>query len=274
MMTDFCLQCTREFEKVDAMLKMIITVCLLGLGLILSSCASKTGPAEAYKGETPKQIFKAGELDMNKGDYSEAIKRFEALEVQYPLERETELAEVQLVYAYYRKEDYALAIAAADRFTRLYPMSQYTAYVYFVQGLSEYLQHQGVLDRLFSVDLAKRDLLPLKKAFLDFSTIVERFPSSPYAPMAHQYMTYLRNMMARHQLQLAQFYYERKAYLAAINRANGLIQHYQGAPAVPQALVLMVKAYRALHLGQEEKDALALLQYNYPDSAYLREARG
>ncbi len=255
------------------MLNTMLTLFLLGMTLILSACATKTGPAEAYKGETPKQIFQAGELDMQKGDYSEAIKRFEALDVQYPLERETELAEVQLVYAYYRKEEYPMAVAAADRFTRLHPMSQYTDYVYFIQGLSEFYQNQGVLDRAFSVDLAKRDLVPMKKAFFDFSAIVDRFPNGRYAPVAYQYMIYLRNIMAKHQVQLAQFYYDRKAFVAAVNRANGVLQHYEGSPSVPPALVVMVKSYRELGLKREETDTMALLQYNYPNSSYVREAR-
>lgn len=238
----------------------------------MSACSTKTGPAEAYKGESPKQIFHAGELDMQKGDYSEAIKRFEALDVQYPLEHETELAEVQLVYAYYRKEEYPMAVSAATRFTRLHPMSQYTDYVYFIEGLSEYYQNQGVLDRVFSVDLAKRDLEPMKKAFFDFSTIVDRFPNGRYAPVAYQYMIYLRNILAKHQLQVAQFYYDRKAYVAAINRANGVVLHYQGSPYVPQALVVMTKSYRALGLKKEENDSLSLLRYSYPDSSYVREA--
>ncbi len=245
---------------------------MLGAVALLSACATKTGPAEAYKGETPKQIFEAGELDMQKGDYSEAIKRFEALDVQYPLERETEMAEVQLVYAYYRKEEYPMAVAAADRFTRLHPMSQYTDYVYFIEGLSEFLQNQGVLDRVFSVDLAKRDLLPMKKAFANFSSIVDRFPNSRYAPVAYQYMIYLRNILSKHQLQVAQFYFDRKAYVGAINRANDVVLHYQGAPSVPKALALMVKSYRALGLGTEERQSLALLRYNYPDR--VRDARG
>jgi outer membrane protein assembly factor BamD len=234
------------------MLKTILKLIVMGMSLFLAACASKTGPAEAYKGETPKQIFQAGELDMQKGDYSEAIKRFEALDVQYPLERETELAEVQLVYAYCRKEEYPMAVAAGDRFTRLHPMSQYTDYVYFIEGLAEFYQNQGVLDRAFSVDLAKRDLVPMKKAYNDFSAIVDRFPNSRYAPVAYQYMIYLRNILAKHQVQLAQFYYDRKAYVAAVNRANGVIQHYQGAPSVPDALVVMVKSYRELGLKREE----------------------
>jgi outer membrane protein assembly factor BamD len=72
----------------------------------------------------------------------------------------------------------------------------------------------------------------------------------------------LRNLLAKHQLQLAEFYFDRKAYLAAVNRASGLVLHYQGAPSVPAALHLMVRSYRILGLKQEEKATLALLQYN------------
>lgn len=246
------------------MFKLLAAFFLLGITISFSSCSTKIGPAEAYKGETPKQIFTAGEADMRKGDFTEAIKRFEALDVQYPLEKETELAEVHLIYAYYRKEEFAMAEAAASRFIRVHPMSPYTDYAYLMKGLANYYQNQGVLDRIFGVDLAKRDLVPLKKAFNDFSTIVERFPTSPYAPAAYQYMVYLRNVLARHQLQVAQFYYDRKAYIAAINRANGVVKNYQGAPAVPQALVIMAKAYQALHLTAESNEALRLLRYNYP----------
>ncbi len=145
------------------MFKLLVSLILLGMTVVLSSCSTKVGPAEAYKGETPKQIFDAGEGDMRKGDYTEAIKRFEALDVQYPLEKEAEVAELHLIYAYYRKEEYAMAEAAANRFTRVHPMSAHTDYAYFIEGLSDYYQNQGALDRMFDIDLAKRDVAPLKK---------------------------------------------------------------------------------------------------------------
>jgi outer membrane protein assembly factor BamD len=255
------------------MLTLRASLFLMALVFIVSACTTKTGPAEAYKGETPKQIFEAGESDMRQGDYTEAIKRFEALDVQYPLEPESEIAELHLIYAYYRKEEYPLAEAAAARFIRVHPMSQHTDYAYLIQGLADYYENQGVLDQMVGVDLAKRDLVPIKKAYFDFSAIVEKFPTSPYAPAAYQYMVFLRNILANHQLQLAQFYYDRKAYVASIDRADLVIKHYEGAPAVPQALVVMAKAYRGLHLSQQENAVLQLLQYNYPDSTYVREAR-
>ncbi len=252
-----------------------VTVALLaGIALALSSCATKVGPSEAYKGETPSEIFENAEADMDKGDFTEAIKRFEALQVQYPLNLEARLAELQLVYAYYRKEEYGMAQAGAARFIRQHPMSENTDYAYFMQALSYLYENQGNIDRIFGIDLAKRDLVGAKKAFSEFATLVDRFPNSRYAPAAYQYMIYIRNMLARHQLQLAKFYYDRAAYVACVNRANQVIRYYQGAPVVPDALVIMAKAYRAMHLTQQEKDIIKVIQYNYPNSSYVREAQG
>jgi outer membrane protein assembly factor BamD len=71
---------------------------------------------------------------------------------------------------------------------------------------------------------------------------------------------------------VAQYYYDHEAYIAAANRASLAVRHYQGAPAIPHALVLMVKSYRALHLQRNETEALAVLQYNYPGSEYVKAA--
>jgi outer membrane protein assembly factor BamD len=247
---------------VKFLLKRITVSLMMCLPFILSACTTKVGPAEAYKGETPRQIFENGEADMQKGDFTEAIKRFEALGVQYPLNSETELAELQIIYAYYRKEEFATAASAAARFIREHPLNKHTDYALFMQGLSEFYQNQGGIDQLVGIDLAKRDLTMAKKAFSEFSTLVTRFPDSVYAPAAYQYMIHLRNMLARHQLQLAEFYYERKAYVAAINRANQVVRHYQGSPLVVDALKIMAKSYRALHLAEQEKEVVRLMEYN------------
>jgi len=252
--------------------KLMITVALLLPSLVLMSCASSNDPAETYRGETPKQIFLKGEEALRDSNYSEAVKRFEALEVQYPLESYTQTGQLHLIYAYYRSQDYASAEAAAERYIRAYPTSPHIDYAYYMYGLSTYYHNLGVFERIFSVDLATRDTSQIKKSFEEFSTIVHRYPNSRYAPSAHQYMVYLRNVLADHELQVAQYYYDRKAYVAAASRANTVIQNYQGASAVPEALVIMVKSYRALGLMEPADQAYSVLEYNYPNSTYVKQA--
>lgn len=242
---------------------------LLSLFLVLigflSACATTNEPSEAYKGETQQQIYQHGKNALRDGNFGEAVRRFEALDIQYPYGAETEYAQLYLIYGYYMKEDYPLAVAAADRFIHTHPTNPHIDYVYYMKGLANYYQNLGTIERFFAVDLATRDLSQIQKSYNDFNNLVMQFPRSRYAPSAHQFLIYLRNVLANHQLGIAQYYYQRKAYVAAANRASYLVAHYQGAPAVIDGLVLLAKSYHRLGLTKLTQDTLLVLHYNYPD---------
>lgn len=246
------------------MKKSFIFLISIAAPIILSACSSTVDTSEAYKGESPHHIYEVGKTSLQDKSFTEAIKRFEALDVQYPFGPETANAQLYLIYAYYMKEDYALSTAAADRYIRLHPTSPYVDYAYYMRGVADYYQNLGVLERIFAIDLATRDLTQLQKAYQDFNIITTRFPNSRYAPPAHQFMVYLRDVMADYEFHIAQYYYDRKAYLAAANRASDVVLHFQGAPKVIDALVLMAKAYHKIGMTHEEQEALLVLRYNYP----------
>jgi len=239
---------------------------------LLTACGTTVDPAEAYKGETAEQIFQKGENALRGRSYSEAIKRFEALDVQYPYERSTKTAQLHIIYAYYMNGDYASAEMAADRYIHAYPTAPDNDYAYYMRGLSNYYQNLGIFEKLFAVDLATRDLSQIKKSYTDFSTIVHNYPNSRYAAGAHQYMIYLRNILASHELEVAEYYYNRGAYVAASDRANTVVREFQGSPSVPDALVIMAKSYRKLSLDKPYEDTVKVLQYNYPNSTYTKNA--
>lgn len=275
MLTSFRMQDTYFISGWNFLIMKIINrICIFfTLFVFLSACGTTKDPAEAYKGESPQQIFAKGEQALRKHNYQEAIRRFEALDVQYPFGHETEIAQLHIIYAYYKTNDYASAEAAADRFIHAHPTSPHVDYAYYMRGLSNFYQNLGFFERVFSVDLATRDLTQIKRTFWGFEELTKRFPNSQYTPAAHQYMVYLRNLLADHELDVAQYYYSRRAYVAAANRANGVVRGYQGTPAVPDALVIMVKSYRALQMTQNANDAYRVLAYNYPNSVYLKQAK-
>ncbi len=262
------------YQQTMKIMKFIATGLAGLLFSLLAACTSSNDPADAYKGETAQQIYHEGETSLRDGSYADAIKHFEALDVQYPFGRDTRTAQLHIIYAYYKNADFVSAESAADRYIHAYPTDPNVAYAYYMRGLSSYYQNMGVFERLFSVDYATRDLTQVKKAFNDFAELEKRYPESPYAPAAHQYMIYLRNVLANHQIEVAQFYFNRQAYVAAANRASMVVEHYQGAPVVPDALVIMVKSYHQLRQTDLENQALKVLAYNYPDSIYLHEVSG
>jgi outer membrane protein assembly factor BamD len=240
---------------------------------LLNGCSTVTDPAEAYRDETAQQIFTKGENALRNRSYQQAIKRFEALDIQYPFGHETEVAQLHLIYAYYMTDDYASAESAADRYIHAHPTSDHIDYAYMMRGLSNYYQNLGIFEHIFAIDLATRDLTQIKKSYSDFAMLVRNYPHSQYAPAAHQYMIYLRNTLANHELEVAQYYYGRSAYVAAANRASLVVRHYQGAPAVPKALVIMAKSYHALGLTKNQQEVQQVIDYNYPGSTYAKEAQ-
>lgn len=271
-MTEISLQCTANLFSIITIqgysMKRILSLfcCAALTTTLLTSCATSTDPSEAYKGQSPQQIYQAGRVALIGGNYGEAVKRFEALDVQYPFDSETERAQLYLIYAYYEKEDYALASAMADRFIRIHPVNPHIDYAYFMKGKSDYYSNMGVIERFFTVDLSTRDLTQIQRSYADFDQLVKLYPTSCYAPAAHQYLIYLRNTMAVHELQIAKYYYSRKAYVAAANRASEVVAHYQGAPATIDALILMVRSYHQLCMTKLEQDALTVLRFNCPNA--------
>jgi outer membrane protein assembly factor BamD len=171
-------------------------------------------------------------------------------------------SQLDVAYANYRADEPEAAIAAADRFIKLYPQNPYVDYAYYLKGLVNYNRSVGFLDRYIPTDPSQRDPGAALDAFADFSVLVERFPDSRYAEDARQRMLYLRNNLARHEVNVARYYMRRGAFLAAANRANYVIERFQRTSAVESALEILVDAYTALGKPDLAADAQRVLDIN------------
>ncbi|MGH8644702.1 MAG: outer membrane protein assembly factor BamD, partial [Gammaproteobacteria bacterium] len=174
-------------------------------------------------------------------------------------------AQLDLAYAYYKTEESASAIAACDRFIKFYPTSSNVDYAYYLKGLANFNQGKGLAQRYLPNDPSQRDPGASLQAFRDFTELTKRFPNSRYLRDARKRMMYLRNILAQHEVNVANFYLWREAYLAAANRALYVVENYQQAPAMPDALTLLVRSYKALQLEDLAADAMRVLERNYPD---------
>lgn len=235
------------------------------ISLFLVGCQTTT-LEQQYQNQNEKQIFDRAERNLAKGNYETASKDFEALDTLYPFGSYAQQAQLDIIYAYYRNNDTDSALAAADRYIRLYPRSSDVDYAYYMKGLINMGAPETWIDRWIRTSPADRDTTGLDQAFKDFATLIQRFPQSDYAVDAKKRMAYIRNLLAAHHLRIAQYYFNRKAYVAAANRANDIVKDYQGAPQVIPALAMMVESYRALGENDLANAALQLLRDNYPNS--------
>lgn len=217
------------------------------------------------------RLYTAAKERLLNKDYEKAIDYYEKLEARYPFGAHSQQAQLDLTYAYYKNEQPAAAIAAADRFIKLHPRHPNVDYAYYIKGLANYVKTGGLVARIVKKDYSKRDTGAAKEAFRDFSELTRRFPNSKYAQDAAQRMLFLKNTLAMHEVHVARYYWSRGAYVAAANRARYVVENYQRTPAMPDALTVLAKSYKAMQLAELSEDAVRVLELNYPDHPGIQE---
>ncbi len=236
-----------------------------GMLASLSACASlQDDPTKDWPAE---KLYEEARQALDRGYYEMAIEHYGTLEARFPFGRYAQQAQIESAYAYYKSSQPDSAIAAADRFIKLNPRHEHVDYAYYLKGLANFERTKGYFDFIIASDPSENDPTPLLRAFDDFGYLVRNYPNSRYAEDARQRMVYLRNELAEHELDVADYYLRRGAWVAAANRARYVVEHYQGAELMPKALSTMIFTYRKLGLNDLADDATRVLELNFPEHA-------
>jgi outer membrane protein assembly factor BamD len=246
------------------------TLPVLLIALLLGGCAGLSD--DPTKNWTPEQLYREAKDKMADGDYATAIKHFEALEARYPYGRYAEQAQLEIAYAYYKHDEPALAIAAAERFIRLHPTHPNVDYAYYLKGLVNFRLERTFLDWVTggTDDLSDRDPKGAREAYNAFKELIERFPRSRYAEDAAARMAYLFDIQAKYEVKVAQFYYRKGAYVAAVNRCKQALENYPRTPSIEDALGIQALSYQQMGLTKLKNDTERVLKLNFPQSRYLQ----
>jgi outer membrane protein assembly factor BamD len=245
--------------------------------LALASC-SWLGMDDLFqKDNTAKwdadRLYAEARAELSSGNWVKARDYYQKLEARYPFGRHAQQALMEIAYTYYKEGESAQAIQTADRFIRQYPNNPNVDYMYYLKGLAGFGEDSGFFGRFMTQDISQRDAKGARESYDAFRDLVTRYPDSKYAEDARARMRYLINALARAELSAANFYYVRKAYIAAIQRAQIVVRDFQTSPASEDALILMAKSYQALELPDLQADTERVLALNFPESQYLRARR-
>ena len=242
---------------------------LLTLALtVLQACALKKDPTEDW---TAKDFYQEASDALYSGEFETAIKHLETLEARFPFDPYAKQAQLDIAYSYYKFDEPDAAVGAADRFMRLHPRDPNIDYVYYLKGLVNFKRGTGILDGWFPRDQAEHETETLHNSFNDFSTLVRRYPDSKYAGDAYQRMVFLRNELAQHEIDVAEYYLSRKAWLGAANRAKTVIERYEHSTSRNRALEIMVTAYTEMGLDDLAADTQRILDMNQAPASNVTE---
>lgn len=253
-------------------MKKLLLIVIISV-MVVGCASSKRDKYERYRNMSAEQIYDFSQKALANNHSKDAVSSLEALDMLYPFGDYSRQGKLDMIYAYYQADDKASALASADRYIRLYPRGQDTDYAYYMKGVVDYEMSDSWLRNKFNIDGAQVDLATKKDAFLAFSDLISYYPNSAYSNDAKLRMESIRNMAARQNVDIAKFYYRRKAYIASANRAAFVVQHFEGSPQVIPALAIMIKSYREMGLHDMEDKTLRILQSSYPNSKELRDIK-
>lgn len=238
---------------------------VLATAVLLAACASK----DKHDSMSERDLYMEAQRYLKKESFDLATKDLQLLESRYPFGPYAEQAQLEIIYSQYRSAQNDAAVASAERFIRLHPQHPSVDYAYYMKGLANYTEGTGFLERFLPTDMTERDPGQALQSFEDFRQLLNRFPDCEYAADARARMTFLRARLARYEINVANYYFRRKAYLAAANRGRYVVDNYAQTEAVPDALAVMVQAYQLLGLDDLANDALKVLRTNFPDHPSL-----
>ena len=235
-------------------------------------CSSKKNEKPKVDDKPPVELYSDARHALEAASYEKATEVLEALDSRYPFGPHSEQVQLDLIYAYYKSDETALALANIDRFMRLNPTHADLDYLYYLRGLTHMATDKQLFQNLFGIDRYNRDPSHSLQAFKDFNHLIKFYPNSQYAVDAQLRMVFIKDRIARYEIAIAQWYMRREAYIAAINRSKLVLNNYPDTVAVEDALGIMIEAYDELGLVEPRKNALAVLKLNYPNSRVVRRS--
>ena len=108
--------------------------------MTISGCAGKARPKLAYEERPVEALYNTGYERLQQHRWADAVDYFQEVERQHPYSDWARRSILMQVYAYYQNNNYADAIAAADRFIQLFPGNPSAAYAFYMRAVCNFEQ--------------------------------------------------------------------------------------------------------------------------------------
>ncbi len=233
--------------------RFIVSIC--GLSLALAGCAARTPPS----GEN---YYVKATNEYSQHFYQPAIADYQKLIDEYPFSPYAEEAELNIGLAQYKSHDYPESIGALNDFIRMHPTSKHIEEASYYLAMAHYDQ----------IGRPDQDQTHTELALEQLQSIERRFPESDFAQLAHEQIAICREMLARHEYVIGDFYYTRANYKASESRMAELMALYPETPIAPDALDQLGRTLEKQGKKYSAAQAFTALKTDYPKTKYAADA--
>jgi outer membrane protein assembly factor BamD len=196
--------------------------CAAGV-LAASGCASTPEKEEVL--DSAEAYYEKG-LETLKGrpllfffrtvDRPKAIGYFQEVIDNYPYSDHAVLAELRIADTHFDQRSFPEAQSYYQDFVELHPNHAKVPYAIYRNGLCSYEQMRD----------SDRDQAPAREAAAQFQALLERYPDSGEAADARVKLAETRDRLARHEIEIGDFYYRQEIFHAAAQRYQRALDGY------------------------------------------------
>lgn len=230
---------------------------LFGIWAFLSGC---TGSQRAF---TADDYLRLGDRQSSRNRQQQAREYYQELLNKFPESHHRAVAQFNIAESLYRGKEYLEARFEYEKFLELYPAHALAGQARYQIGMSHMQQMQHY----------DRDQQHTQAALRALRLFRRQHPQDPLVPDATEHIRTLRQHLADHEMSVARFYYNQRAYHAAIGRLLNLVQVYPQAPNLDEALFLLGASYRAEENFMKAQQVFRTLVDRFPTSSYISRSR-
>jgi outer membrane protein assembly factor BamD len=234
--------------------------------LILTSCSKNVVEDSVLKEKSLDlqvlEAYQEGKEYLENGDPLFAAKKFNEAEILFPQSEWAPKSALMAAYSYYSYDYLKDAIAELDRFLKIYPKYKNLDYVYYLLGISFYEQ---IVDE-------KKDLQSIIKAKQYFEKVFNDYPKTSYALDSKFKIDLINDLLASKEMYIGRYYFEKKKWIAAINRFKTVVNKYETTIYAEEALHRLVEVHYIIGLKDEAKKYAKVLGYNYQSSEWYKNS--
>jgi outer membrane protein assembly factor BamD len=215
--------------------------------------------------------LKKGDDALADHNYDDAQKYFEYVRTHYPFQEAAKVAELRLADVEFARESWLDARDRYTNFVRAHPAHPMTDYAAYRAALTHY--KDGPSSLIVLPPAFEKDLTEVQAALSDMRDFVRNFPDSKYLPQAHKVIQDCSQLLAEHEMYVADFYAKRDHWAGTALRLEELVKSYPDSNLTKDALVKLHEAYVHLNRPEDAKGALRRLIQAFPQSSEAEKAK-
>ena len=240
---------------------------LAAVALVLPACAGHQLDLQALSSASDQVVWEAGEKAVAKKDWESARQYFRRLIDAFPQSEHQPDARIALADSYFEEGgvgNYVLAVSAYREFLTLFPQHPKSDYAQFRAGES-YFKQMGSPDR---------DQTATNQALEEYQRLLDVYPQSTWVEPARDKIRQCRQALARSDFQVGYFYQKtRKSWRSAIGRYETIVTEYPDYEKFDEVLFRLSQCLAFSGRYAEARPPLARLQAEFPQSAFIEEAK-